>query len=487
MRVFNSRTIVDPDVAAKLTGKIGKNSFGLLVASDNAPGNFSDDARNDPNTRPFIDEFVDQNATFAVLRLKRDVGKENNIGMFATYRSFPENKNLLAGFDGRFKVNSSTVFNYQVVGTHSRRCFFESSFDPDDDPTQATRNGQICGGAVVNGVEELGSPYNFFRTGNGVGYFASLDSGKDTFGYVFEVGGRTKDYRADSGFTRRTDNHYLFGGFRKSSKSKPKAKIIRMNMFNGFSYSYDGRGRMQDVEYKGNANMNFQKNTFINFFWGLGHGRLYEDEFGLTRNDNRDGAFFGDSTRQTNYGWAGLFFRSSPSKKYAFWTEFSHNWGAYDFDFGAGPLFPRVSPSSLSGDGRQDPGTGRRIFFGTGVDLKPTDPFSVSLRFNKSRLVRSDTNLTAFDSNIVSMRSTYQFTRFIFARARVDYRSISSSVRGQYLFGWTPSPGKAFYIGYNDDLSLNGFNPFTGVREGGFNRNSRKFFIRMSYLFRKSF
>ena len=48
-----------------------------------------------------IDEFLDKNALFAVLRLKRDFGKENNIGFFGTYRSFPEQKNLVAGIDGR--------------------------------------------------------------------------------------------------------------------------------------------------------------------------------------------------------------------------------------------------------------------------------------------------------------------------------------------------------------------------------------------------
>ncbi|MDH3529529.1 MAG: carbohydrate binding family 9 domain-containing protein, partial [Acidobacteriota bacterium] len=298
LRVFNSRSIVDPDVAAKLTGKIGKNSFGFLVASDNAPGNFAENDRNDPNTRPFIDEYLDQNAMFAVLRLKRDFGKENNIGTFFTARTFPENRNFVGGLDGRIKVDPSTVFSFQGVLTHSRGCFFESSFDPDDDPAQAIRNGEICGGGIVSGIQELGDPYSFYRSGNGFGYFANLDHTKDTFGYVLEFGGRSADYRANSGFTRRTDSHYLFGGFRRSTKSKPKASIVRMNLFSGFSYSFDGQGRIQDTEYNGNANLNFQKNTFINFFWGIGHGRIYEDEFGLTRNDNRDGAFFGEDLRK---------------------------------------------------------------------------------------------------------------------------------------------------------------------------------------------
>jgi hypothetical protein len=36
LQPFYSRTIVDPDVALKLSGKAGKNTFGVLVASDNA-------------------------------------------------------------------------------------------------------------------------------------------------------------------------------------------------------------------------------------------------------------------------------------------------------------------------------------------------------------------------------------------------------------------------------------------------------------------
>jgi hypothetical protein len=85
-----------------------------------------------------------------------------------------------------------------------------------------------------------------------------------------------------------------------------------------------------------------------------------------------------------------------------------------------------------------------------------------------------------------SFRSTYQFTRFLFARVRVDYDSLASSVRGQYLFGWTPNPGTSFYVGYNDDMNYNGFNPFSGIHEVGFRRNRRTLFVKTSYLFRRS-
>ena len=485
--LFNSRSIVDPDLAAKITGKVGKNSFGLLFATDNAPGNYSEDERIDPNTRPFIDEFVDRNALFGVLRAKRDIGAENSIGGFLSFRSFPEQKNYVGGIDGRIKVNPSTVFTYQAALTHSRRCVFDPEFDVDDNPEQAFRNGQICGGAVVNGVQELGSQNSFFRSANGVGYYFGLDHGTDTFGYVVEAGGRTRDYRSDTGFFRRQNIHYIFGGFRNSSKSRPKAFIVRINNFNGFNYNYADDGRLIDVNWNSNVNFSFQKNTFVNFWAGASRQVLYEDEFGLVRNENRLGQFAGEDTRRTKPKWTGMFFRTAPSNKFSVFANVNLTWSAMDFDFGAGPNFPRVSPSALEGDGRQDPGPGRRFNFTTGVSIAPIDAFRGSLEYRKSRLTRNDTGLTSFDTNIVSLRSTYQFSRFVFTRARVDYNTLQASLRGQYLFGWTPSPGKAFYVGYNDDLNYNGFNPFTGDPEQGFQRNSRRFFVRFSYLFRRSF
>jgi hypothetical protein len=55
------------------------------------------------------------------------------------------------------------------------------------------------------------------------------------------------------------------------------------------------------------------------------------------------------------------------------------------------------------------------------------------------------------------------------------------------LLGWTPSPGTAFYAGYNDDLNYDSRHPFRPVVVPGFRRNSRTLFIKMSYLIRRGF
>jgi len=93
----------------------------------------------------------------------------------------------------------------------------------------------------------------------------------------------------------------------------------------------------------------------------------------------------------------------------------------------------------------------------------------------------------AFDDNLFSSRSIYQFNRNTFARLRVDYSTLSKRLRPQFVLGWTPSPGTALYLGYNDELRYNSYNPYTGLREPGFEGSGRTFFIKASYLFRKSF
>src|SRR5205085_6599583 len=116
----HTRTIIDPDYAVKLTGKIGRNTFGLLLASDNGPGNFSPEDRLTADPR-----FVDKNAAIGILRLKHDIGKKDSfIGFLGTYRRFVDQYNELGGFDSRLRVNKTTTFSAQALATRSRRNFF---------------------------------------------------------------------------------------------------------------------------------------------------------------------------------------------------------------------------------------------------------------------------------------------------------------------------------------------------------------------------
>lgn len=484
LQPFYSRTIIDPDLAAKVTGKVGKNSFGLLVASDNAPGNYSEDERGEllncqrlrelnPNRRCGIEEFIDKNAYFGVLRLKRDFGAANNVGFFATARTFPKNRNFTGGFDGTFRFNPKTVMTFQVLGTHTRNSFY----NPNEDNVK-------------------------YRTGNGVGYYFSMDYTTDRHGWFAEVFGRSKDYRTDVGFTRRTNTNTVFFANRFSTESNPKAKIIRANWNQFARYVYDWNGRRQDGLVGNNFNLTLQGNTFIYTEFGVGFEKLYEDEFGPKRNlaVNRNGAFFGAPIRTTTQPYFSVNVNKTFSKQLSLYGFVGSIFNAFDFDFGAGNKYPRVSPAYLDFLERYqqnpqtageypglDPGKGWQFDVNVGGEYKPIDPLRISLDYTKSRLRRNDNKQVAFDTNIFSLRSTYQFTRFVFTRLRLDYDTLRANASGQFLFGWNPNPGTAFFVGYNDNFNYGGFSPITGQFEPGFERNSRTFFIRASYLFRKSF
>ncbi len=473
LRIFDSRSIVDPDFAAKITGKTGKTTFGFLTASDNAPGNYDEDDRNDLSVRPRIDEFLDKNAMFAVARVKRDFGKENNIGFFGTYRGFPEQKNLVASVDGRIKVNPRLTATFQVVGTHSKRCLFDPEFEPSIDSDQAQQNREICGGGQFGGQTLFGSPYNQYRSGNGVGYYANFDNSTDTSGWFAEFGGRSADYRADAGFTRRVNTNFAFFFHRTSTKSNPKGKIIRLNWNKMTGIDYDWAGRLQSWNAETNFNFSLQKSAFLSFAGGASYEKLYEEEFGLKRSPTRPlGTFFGDPTRGTWQHFGSVNFEQNLNKQIRYGLFLGTIGNAFDF-FG-------------TTNGMQDPGPGRQMDAQLFVEYKPIDPLLFSVRYTKSRLTRNDNRVRAFDADLVSLRSTYQFTRFLFTRLRLDYDSTRNNYSGQALLGWAPSPGKAFYVGYNDNSNYRGFNPFTRQFEPGFERNSRSFFIRASYLFRKS-
>lgn len=471
MDLVNTRSIVDPDIAAKLTGRRGKNTFGIIYASDKAPGNFGKDEREsylgcrsqyqaDPDRYCPAGRLIDKNADIGVFRFKRDVGKESNIGLFSTTYNFVDHHNHTGGFDGRLRFDKKTVFEFQAVGTHTRGFFY----DPDTDSV----------------------PY---RTGNGVGYSAWLERSGRNFYMNFLMSGKSKDYRADVGFTNRVDTNYAGIFTRYRTDPKPKSAIVSKQIVFSSNIEYDWSGRSQRQFSEVRGSINLQKNSSITAVYQNGYERVFEHEFGPRRRPGQLGAFFGQSSeRSAPVNAFQIRASSTPMKQLSFFILYDNTWGAMDYDFGAGD-FPRASlaAQTFGQNAPLDPGPGFMLTIEGNVRYQPTSALGTELNFSKYRLRRNDTGLIAFDDNIYSSRTTYQFTRNIWARARLDYSTLSKRFRPQIVLGWTPKPGTALYVGYSDDLSYNARNPYTGQFEPGFQGNGRTFFIKASYLFKKSF
>jgi hypothetical protein len=272
----HTRTIVDPDIAAKLTGKRGRTTYGFLFASDNAPGNLGEDDRDLiratedlsavrradqlnrtanaadlAEARGSLLRLADRNATIGIFRVKRDLGKENSLGFLGTTYNFADRSNYVGGFDGRFRFDKQTTLEFQVLGTNERRCALAAEAVRDD-----------C------------------HTTNGLAYAYNLSQNKRHWWWNVNGSGRTAGYVSEVGFTRRvnTNNHNLNVGY--TSEPRPKKKIVSWEIYNYVGGNFDWQRRMQNWNYEGQVGPNMQRQTYIRAGYNTGYERVFASEFG---------------------------------------------------------------------------------------------------------------------------------------------------------------------------------------------------------------
>jgi len=380
LNAVHTRTIIDPDYAAKASGKSGRNTFAVLLASDNTP-----DERG-------------RNARSGVLRIRRDIGDESHLGFLGTTRDFVDRRNRLAGFDGRIALDARTVASFQVLGTWSEE-------------------------------------------GRGLGFFAEWKRSGRHLNVIVSGEGRTRDYRADLGFTTQTNTNRWSILTRYDSEPRPDAPLLLSWTFtNTFFSQWNWDGRVKYAYVYPRIALNFRRQTQVSLFLYSDYIHLSEDEFGRP--------FLGEPERSTVYKGFMIDLQTKPAKQLAFALNIVNEWDSFDYDIDSTPM---------------DPGTGRVLAVTTRIEVQPVDSLRVTFDHSRNRLRRDDSGLVAFDERLFSTQATYQFTAFAFARARVDYDD--RDTRGQIVLGWTPVPGTSLYAGYSKD-------------------ESRTVFVKASYLFR---
>ncbi|MCC7001695.1 MAG: carbohydrate binding family 9 domain-containing protein [Gemmatimonadaceae bacterium] len=148
-RLVNTRAIVQPLGALKLTGKIPRTDVGLLSAID-APSSGSDG-----QTSP----------RFNIVRLRRDLGEQSTAGLVFTDRTEGARFNRVAGFDSRLQFAKVYSVDLRYAGSVTR--------------DSTTRTGSLW--EVSQG-----------RTGR-------------SYGYRYNIQGFSPDFETQSGFVNRVD------------------------------------------------------------------------------------------------------------------------------------------------------------------------------------------------------------------------------------------------------------------------------------------
>jgi hypothetical protein len=162
INLVNTRTIVDPRVGAKLTGKVGRTTLGVIIADDEAPG------RRDDQSDPAFGE----TAQFFIGRARYDFYAESHIGTLFTDREFLDGYSRVGGIDSQLRINDVSRFNF--VGYQSMH-------------------------RDEHGVERTGPMWGALYSRNGRNLRLS-----------HFVGQTDPDFRTDVGFVKRVDQQHTF-------------------------------------------------------------------------------------------------------------------------------------------------------------------------------------------------------------------------------------------------------------------------------------
>jgi hypothetical protein len=108
-----TRRIIDPAGGVKLTGKVGRFTYGLISAYDTNPTESLLEVHNGGESR-------DDNAFFNILRIKTDVFKESYLGFCLADKEIDGSYNRVLGVDGQFRFKDKFFFSFQAIGSKTK-------------------------------------------------------------------------------------------------------------------------------------------------------------------------------------------------------------------------------------------------------------------------------------------------------------------------------------------------------------------------------
>ena len=213
LSVVHTRTIVDPLYGAKLTGKAGKTSIGVLYANDEAPGAVDD----------LTDLAFEKSAQTFIGRVRYDLYAESFVGAVFTDREFLDGSSRLAGLDSNFRLGNTSSVGFRALRTDHR-----------------DQDGLVTGGYLVDA--------NFRQRGRKLSYGAS----------AFAL---SPDFKTDVGFVRRTDQRRFNGNV--DYEWRPEHWIVSWGPDARYGRNYNFDQVLQDENLNTGVNVNFARNIRV--------------------------------------------------------------------------------------------------------------------------------------------------------------------------------------------------------------------------------
>jgi hypothetical protein len=220
MRAVFTRTVADPSVGLKVTGKRGNHTYGLFAAEDEVtnlifPGAFSSDS-----------ESLAQSNTSVVGRYSLGFGQSSSVGGLFTGRKGDGYHNYVGGMDARWKINDQHNVRLQ---------YLQSSTEYPDEI-----------------AEEFEQPLGSFD-GSAAQFVYDYDS-RNWFAYA-RYGDRSADFRADSGFMPRVNVETKVVGLGRIWHGDEDDWYSRIRLNGDWDITHDDEGRMLEREVEAYLNI----------------------------------------------------------------------------------------------------------------------------------------------------------------------------------------------------------------------------------------
>ncbi|MBT8084388.1 MAG: carbohydrate binding family 9 domain-containing protein [Woeseia sp.] len=263
-----TRTVADPAIGAKLTGKHGKDTFGFFVAEDRVtnlifPGPFGSDS-----------ESLAIDNESVVARYSRGFGEASTVGALVTTRRADNYKNTVAGLDGRWKINDQHSIEAQFLRSSTE---YPSEIISEFEQPNAEFDG-----------DALRFNYDY--------------SSRNWFAYARHAD-FDPNFRADSGFITRVDYEQQVLGLGRIWHGEETDWWTRIRVSGDWDITHDSEGRLIEKEMEAYAAINGPWQSYAEF-GGLTRKVLFnnvlfqEDKLSLyVESSPRSGLFVGLWTR----------------------------------------------------------------------------------------------------------------------------------------------------------------------------------------------
>ncbi len=440
--LFFTRRIVNPSYGARLTGKVGPYSIGLLTADDRASG----------LTVAPSDPLSGSRQYFTIARVTRDIFKQSSIGAIYTDQEYPAANgfNRIGGLDSRIKFTPNWTGTLQSVASSSQ----------------------------LPGTRYLAGPASFVDTT----YSGVHTSYEGTYRDI------SPGFVSLPGFVNRVDIRDLNNMF--DYRFRPEAGTLVSwgpSMHTDWVWSHDGT--RLDLLTDPSLNFRFKGQSFLSLYpYTDFHEQLRPIDFNAL-SANRD-----YHEHDSSIIWGTSYLK---------WLALSgyYTWGnGVNFvpPFAESPMVCPGSPNVVST--LCPPFLARSDSANTTVSVRPTSALRIDNTYLFSRLRDRDTDAAIFDNHILRTKWNWQFNRELSVRMILQYTATlanpaltslptTKQLNGDFLITYLLHPGTAIYVGYNSDFQ--NLDPALRMTPIGLQRtrdrlinDGRLFFVKVSYLFR---